>query len=240
MKSDLKRIEATLQYLGSSTAHPKLAATRTQAQPKNRSYSFEISGVQKHNSVQILGKASEPSSKEPLSCLTDDLQSLPAQQSALKEPVLPKFTAGDRADSGSNPASKMNLSPQINITACKAELQQILHQITNLYIEGPIVDGWLESYQCPAPTDMTQRGESVTQMDYVQQGYIESGKVSCESPHAGYRLCGLNPDGQKWFRICPLEQLPSVTMAIARYQNLQQLLERKHYYETCLRQGSIE
>lgn len=239
MKSDLKRIEATLQYLGSSTTHPQLAAIRTQAQPKNRSYSFEIAGVQKHNSVQRLGKAGEPSSKEPLT-LTDDLQRLPGQQSALKEPVLPKFTAGDRADRGSNSASKMNLSLQINIAACKAELQQILHQITNLYIEGPIVDGWLESYQCPASRDMTQRGESVPQMNYVQQGYIESAKVSCESPHAGYRLCGLNPDGQKWFRICPLEQLPSVTMAIARYQKLQQLLERKHYCETCLRQRSIE
>jgi hypothetical protein len=86
---------------------------------------------------------------------------------------------------------------------------------------------------------MTQHGESVARMDYVQQGYIESGKVSCESPHAGYRLC-VNTDGQKWSWICPLEQLPSVTMAIARYQKLQQLLERKHYFEACLRHNTVQ
>jgi hypothetical protein len=99
MKSDLKRIEATLQYLASGTVSPKIAATRTQAQPKNHTYSFKISGVQKRNSVQLLGKAAETSSKDPLSSLTEDLQ-LPSQQSASKEPVLPKFTS-NRAHGGS-------------------------------------------------------------------------------------------------------------------------------------------
>jgi hypothetical protein len=50
-------------------------------------------------------------------------------------------------------------------------------------MEGPIVDGWLESYQCtPEPRNVTQCGESVEQrVDYVKAYSFEQG-ISCESP----------------------------------------------------------
>lgn len=93
---------------------------------------------------------------------------------------------------------------QTDVAATNAQLEQIIQEIQDIYLEGPIVDGWLE---------------------------FEQGKVSRESPRPGYRLCGVDASGQKWSRPCSASQLPSVSIAIARYQKLRQLLERKRYLE---------
>lgn len=234
MKSDLKRIEATLQHLALSTApYPKSAATtRAPAPQMRRSYSFEIcSTAQKRNPPEPLSEGTLTSS--------NSLQ--PAQQRADKEPLLPKFNPSiGRVHSGSNPALEMNLL-KLDAAASNVELQQIVRQIEALYLEGPIVDGWLESHQStPEARDVTLSHEA-DQINYLQEVYsFEQGKVTCESPRAGYRLCGLDTAGQKWSRPCPLEQLPSVSIAIARYKKLQQLLERKHSFETQLRQRRIQ
>jgi hypothetical protein len=241
MKSDLKRIEATLQHLEliSTASSPKPAATRkVNALPRKRSYSFEICGAaqQRHDSVQQLSNSPEQTPSEvTLISATSNLQPDPAQQSSHKEPTLPKFNSGTSpADSSSNSAAKMLLPDYTDVAACQAELQQIVRQITDLYMEGPIVDGWLESHQCTAePINVTRCDEVEQRVDYVKAYSFEQG-ISCESPHAAYHLCGFDAVGQKWSRPCPLAQLPSVSIAIARYQYLQQLLKRKHYFETCL------
>lgn len=230
MKADLKRIEATLQNLGISTpSYPEPPAT------ENRSYSFKIgSTAQKRDS------AKQPRSKGTL-IPAPSVQRFPPQQSTYQEPVLPNFNSSiNRTHSGSNPALKKNSLPNYTDTAtCMAEIRKIVDQIKHLYLEGPIVDGWLESQHYTSPKNMTQRGNVEPKMDYVQEVFnFEQGKVTCESPRAGYVLCGLDPAGKKWFRPCPLEQLPSVSIAIARYQKLQQLLERKRYFESCLRQNN--
>lgn len=223
MKADLKRIEATLQNLGISTAsYPKPPAT------ENRSYSFEI------------GSTTQKGGKDRL-IPAPPVQRFPPQQNTYQEPVLPNFNSSiNRNRSGSNPASKKNSLPDYtNAATCRAEIQKIVAQIKHLYLEGPIVDGWLESQQYTLPKNMMQRGESVEpKMDYVQEVLnFEQGKVTCESPRAGYLLCGLDAAGKKWSRPCPLEQLPSVSIAIARHQKLQQLLERKHYFESYFKQN---
>lgn len=245
MKSDLKRIEATLQHLEliSTASYPKLAATRkVNASPRKRSYSFEICGAaqQRHHSGQQLSNSPEQNSSEvTLISTTSNPQPYPAQQSAYKEPMLPKFDSGTSpTDSNSNSASEL-LPDYTDVAACQAELQQIVHQIKALYVEGPIVDGWLESYQCtPDQKNATRCDEVEQQIDYVTYSFEQG--ISCESPHAAYHLCGFDAGGQKWSRPCPLAQLPSVSIAIARYQYLQQLLKRKHYFETCLKSESTE
>lgn len=231
MKADLKRIKATLQNLGISTAsYPEPPATQ------NRSYSFEIaSTARKRNSAQ------QPRSKGTLIGGTLSLQMFPAHKNTEQEPVLPNFNSSiNRTRSGLNPALKKNSSPNYpDHATCVAEIEKIIHQIRHLYLEGPIVDGWLESQQYTPPKNMTRHGDSVEpKTDYVQEVCnFEQGKVTCESPRAGYLLCGLDAAGKKWSRPCPLEQLPSVSIAIARYQKLQQLLKRKHYFESWLKQN---
>lgn len=233
MKADLNRIKATLQNLGISTAsYPEPPATQ------NRSYSFEIgSSTKKRNSAQ------QPRSKGRL-IPPSSVQRLPAQQITEQEPVLPNFNSNiNRTRRDSTPALKKKLLPDYTDNAtCVAEIQKIMQQIRHLYLEGPIVDGWLESQQYTPPKNMTRHNDSIEpKMDYVQEVCnIEQGKVTCESPRAGYVLCGLDAAGKKWSRPCPVEQLASVSIAIARYQKLQQLLERKHYFESCLQQNEEE
>lgn len=111
-------------------------------------------------------------------------------------------------------------------------LEQVRHQIQDLYHEGPIVDGYLEYYPPAQGGDpmlrevcferVIDRFEEVSNLTLGQE---------IDLPGASYRLCGVDGSGQQWSYPCPLDQLPSVSMAIARYQKLQQLLQQKHELE---------
>jgi hypothetical protein len=133
----------------------------------------------------------------------------------------------------------MNLLQEIEaiVAGWQKELQTIVRQIQDIYMEGPIVDGWLESHAREAQEGVTavRHAEVDRLMDYVEELLHQpDATVTCESPRTGYRLCGLNSDGQFWSRHCPPEQVPSVSLAIARYQKLRQLLSRKQDLETRL------
>ena len=65
----------------------------------------------------------------------------------------------------------------------------------------------------------------------IVDGWLEAGDTT---PVATYRLCGLGEDGQVWQRGCPVEQVPDVSLAIARYQRLQLLLTRRRSLESRL------
>lgn len=58
------------------------------------------------------------------------------------------------------------------------------------------------------------------------------------NPDGRYQLCGLDSDGRLWCRPCPPAQLPTVSMAIARYRNLRVLLNRKEQLEVRLRHAA--
>lgn len=241
MKPGLKRIEATLKQLKtiSTTSQPDPAATREAHAPqtRDRTYSFEIrSAAQKRN-------APEQNLSEALVLpFNHSVQPFTAKKSLGSSPTLPNFNRRfSKRRQVAKPALAMNPLKEIqtDAAACEAQLQQILRQIQDIYQEGPIVDGWLESHpRVPEPSSAIRRsGEVSPLIDYVQEVCsFEQGKVTCESPRAGYRLCGRDAAGQMWSLPCPLEQLPSVSIAIARYQKLQQLLARKRYLETRLSQ----
>jgi hypothetical protein len=124
------------------------------------------------------------------------------------EPTLPR-AKGVRFTThrnSSNPAFTLSLLHDIALVVgqWQAELEKTHQQIQVLYTEGPIVDGWLESGQ------------------------------SLDGKTQGYRLCGLDEQGRVWKRLCPSEQLPSLSLAIARYQKLRQLLAHKKNLEVRL------
>ncbi|MBW4576656.1 MAG: hypothetical protein KME08_15380 [Aphanothece sp. CMT-3BRIN-NPC111] len=214
MKADLKRIETTLHQLAEqSHAHGSL---------EGRS--------------QKLGSEHSP-------FFSMRVSAMPAPRPQGKTPMLPKFKAPSFSNHrhAANPALAMNLLQEIEaiVAGWQQELQQLLRQIQDLYLEGPIVDGWLESHsrEPEVGAAAVRHAKADRLMNYVEETYNQSdAKVTCESPRAGYRLCGLNADGQLWSRSCPPEQVPSVSMAIARYQKLRQLLNRKEYLETRLSQ----
>ncbi len=171
------------------------------------------------------------------------VQPFPAKKQDGKTPTLPKFKPPSFSDHhhAANPALAASLLQDIQeiVVRWQQELQTIVRQIQDIYIEGPIVDGWLESHPREAKESVgTVRQAKVDRlMDYVPEVLEQPDeKVTCESPRTGYRLCGLNSDGEFWARPCPADQVPSVSLAIARYHKLRQLLNRKQDLETRLTQ----
>jgi hypothetical protein len=221
--------------------------------------------------VEVLAKVSLPTfpTSERSEAHQDQLESASPAQSAQQEvliqpfsislsetkaPDLPRLKAPNFTThrNAANPALTMNLLKEMEaiVISWQEELQQVLRQIQDLYLEGPIVDGWLESYAHQEGEAPAFRHADVDcLMDYVEKmrgstppepisspSSAETSQPGQDANSAGYRLCGLNEDGQLWFRHCPAEQVPSVSLAIARYQRLRVLLSRKQDLETRLSQ----
>ncbi|MBR8838289.1 MAG: hypothetical protein DSM106950_30885 [Stigonema ocellatum SAG 48.90 = DSM 106950] len=244
MKAGIKRIEATLHDL---VTRDTTAATEQNSSTKP-SFSFRISvGAQECTADGTLASEEQPPTSEEEENLlphNPSVQTFPAQEIGGKVPSLPKFKTPSLTShrNGANPALAMTLLQEIEekVSSWQVELQKIIQQIQDIYLEGPIVNGWLESHDRepePGATATLRHAEVDRLMDYVEEICAnEEEKVSSQSPRAGYRLCGLDASGQVWSRPCPPDQVASVSMAIARYQKLRQLLGRKQYLETRLTQ----
>lgn len=229
MKPSLNRIEAILnqveQRSESAVSHPELAAKPPVyiPQKRNRIYSFEIAKTQP---PEINSPAQPKGDENALSGSTSSIQ-----EGLNKEPILPNF--------GTDGGGESNLlsAEQTDITVLEAQLQQLLCQIQELYLAGPLVDGWLEANSLtPEPSNAMVCYDSVEDLSdcMLDVRKFAQGKVSCESQGSSYRLCGIDKFGHQWFHPCPMEQLPSVTIAIARYQQLRQLLHHKQEVEARL------
>lgn len=66
------------------------------------------------------------------------------------------------------------------------------------------------------------------------EGPMVDGWLEIEENSGGYCLCGLSETGQPWVRDCPAEQVPDVSLAIARFQRFQHILGRKRKMESRL------
>lgn len=213
MKLELKRIEATLKQLAAQNAANG-----------ERLSSWEAN----HTKEQKLRlPAQEPDRLPPKKeistpAIAPNVASLSVTQEDRKAPMLPKLKQPTFSSHrhGVNPALPMSLLKEIEttLTRWQLELQTLLRQIQDLYLEGPIIEGWLES---------------VTEENAQAQGTTSSVRnLSSFLPQ--YRLCGLDANGRPWSRPCPPQQLPSISLAIARYQKLRQMLHRKQELESRL------
>ena len=96
------------------------------------------------------------------------------------------------------------------------QLKDVQHKIQNLYLEGPLLDGWLQS----ASTGHKEAADKVlTPAEMV----------------GGYSLCGLDEFGKLWSKPCPVEEVPAVSLAIARYHRLKKLMATKQEIEQKLK-----
>lgn len=210
MKRDLKRIERTLHQLAESNG-------------KTTSASW-------NNTISSPDAASQSAQKSRSPSFSLSVQPFPGANTQGLGPALPKLKVARFSNHrhAPNPALATTLLEDIEtlVANWQQELRQVFRQIQNLYLEGPIVDGWLES-------QYRESGVSVETLSHQPNA-----KVILESPRPGYRLCGLDEQGKVWSHYCPPEQVASVSMAIARYQKLRHLLTRKEYLETRLSQLS--
>jgi hypothetical protein len=154
---------------------------------------------------------------------------------------------------------------ETTVVSWQLELEQVILQIQAVYADGPIVEGWLESQAnevqhrpvSAAGVATLRHAEVDRLMDYVEaicnpnQGSSSPMPPDLSSPNedsprtehprtehsrTDYRLCGLDADGQLWSRPCPTQQVPYVSLAIARYQKLRILLGTKQTLENRLNQ----
>ena len=157
-------------------------------------------------------------------------------------PSLPKleYPQIQKNDHKAEPALAMNILHDIEkiVVGWEIALQKVQGKIKALYLEGPIIDGWLESHPKQAEEGVSplRKAQGDHLMDYVEQ--IADTKISYQSPRSGYRLCGLDENGNLWSKHCPETQVPDVSLAIARYQKLRQLLLEKQSLEARLSQLS--
>ncbi len=229
MKTGIKRIEQTLHRLQHQPPVQSEGTTRSLAPiPDSSSLSFDIRNTR-----------SKESTSHPLSnASTDSTQSLSHLQ--LPKPKTVAFTPHRNV---ANPALASTLLNEMLtlVEALQTEFAQITLQIQNLYLDGPIIDGWLESN---APSQSVEtiafRHADITQLiNFVEQ--LQSGKIAPQQislQGAAYRICGLNADGQLWHYPCPPEQVPAVSVAIARHHQLRQLRTRQQSLEERLAQFS--
>lgn len=171
----------------------------------------------------------------------------PVQQNG-SDPALPRTKPPSFSNHrhAVNPNLAIGLLKEVEtvVVGWQLALEQTVLEIQALYMEGPIVDGWLESHPSGSPQVMQPIGAATLRhaeidrlMDYVEE--------ICRTPHApdaseasrtGYRLCGLDADGQLWSRPCPSQQVPYVSLAISRYQKLRILFAKKQSLENRLNQ----
>jgi hypothetical protein len=252
MKPGLKRIEATLHDLGINGNQ----STPEVTEGKKGSFSFRISvstnknrdaGNTDLNQDHQVDTGTNPDrnsqSHQDLFPKPSSVKAFTTPETQTKTPNLPKFKTPSFSNHrhGANPAFAMTLLQEIQETVgtWQSELQIILQQIQDIYLEGPVINGWLESNPQeaePGGTATLRHAEVERLMDYVQEICQPGDKVSFSSSSTGYRLCGVDAAGKVWSRPCPVDQVPSVSMAIARYQKLRQLFARKQYLETRLSQ----
>jgi hypothetical protein len=253
MKPSLKRIEATLHDLGTrgtesaaeagdGTKRPfsfRISVTANEPTENTQTLSFEDAELKTQE--QTAGVAVD--TEQNLFPHHDSVQTFQAEENGSKTPSLPKLKTPNISSHrhGANPGLAMNLLQEIqeSVAGWQTELQHILEQIQDIYLEGPIVNGWLESNpQEPEPggTATLRHAEVDRLMNYVEEICANGGKVSYKSSITGYRLCGVDDSGKVWSRPCPPDQVPNVSIAIARYQKLRQLLGRKQSLETRLAQ----
>ena len=103
------------------------------------------------------------------------------------------------------------------VATWKQESQRLQRQIEETYLSGPLVDGWLESHPPQEQADLAQ----------PSPGNPESSESNLPATLPGYYLHGRREDGRVYTQPCPPEQVADVSVAIARYQKLTQLLQHK-------------
>jgi hypothetical protein len=203
MKPELEKIALTLEQLDLEN---KTAIT------SDYNPSFRLSQTSK----------SESSATKP--------QSSPNQENSIQLPPSPKSKAALIREKSRKPEPSlaMNLLRDLEKTILKwqKDFQEVRLQIQEIYLEGPIINGWLESFVSKPENSPSGKGKKNHSTD----------ETATIVPKTGYRLCGRDEKGKLWFQPCPDDQVPDVSIAIARYQRLRQLLKRKQAIETRLNQ----
>jgi hypothetical protein len=140
---------------------------------------------------------------------------------------VPKFS-NPRQDANPILAAHMLQEMYKMVMEWQQELQEIDRDLLEITTSGPILAAWIES-RTFKPGDLS----GAIPTPYVT---VDASGLTSVDPQAGYRLCGLDEYGKLWTRPCPMTEILSVSQAIARYQQLKDLNDRKQQVELHIRQ----
>ncbi|WP_156119664.1 hypothetical protein [Leptolyngbya sp. KIOST-1] len=214
-----------------------------------RPVSFTIGGAESSSTPD----KTPPSPAEPAkpTGTPAPLAPFPVQGQLSHLPLLPrrKRPSFSRHRHDANPALAIKVlqDVQMAVEAWHQDLKQTVQRIQALYMEGPIVDGWLETIGDSSGTAMGLDSALLRHGDPQDlSGYVDRLCQSLDTPgqpaapgtdlgRPGYRLCSLDSDGRVQHFPCPPEQLSTISLAIARHQKLRQLLDHKRFLEAKLK-----
>lgn len=241
MKPALKRIEEALNQL---EQNKHAASVQQPSSTKNRPFSFEIFRTAPQSNsflTELHASARSKTSAAPqlpkFTIESDREINSRLETPATTAPELPDLHSDSDSDTPSDAQSdrEINLLPETQTDADDpTTLEQVVRQIQELYYEGPIVNAWLEYYPA-APEPSAEPLREISFERPMEAQTVLSGDADAEISElsdASYLLCGIDETGQQWSCPCPLDQLSSISVAIARYHKLQQLLQQKHQLET--------
>ena len=109
-----------------------------------------------------------------------------------------------------------------NLISWQRELKIIQKQIEDIYLEGAIINGWLESYE----SSKIKVSKSAPDVHRQKEINAQADHVNLSTSHQ-YRLCRLDEQGRLWYRWCHPQQLGYLSMAIARYHRFRKLKTRQ-------------
>ncbi|MBD2101453.1 hypothetical protein [Leptolyngbya sp. FACHB-261] len=220
----LKRIEVTLQQL------EVREILGDSSEPPLRSAAVEEPAIEGAAPTEAMLAEVALVTELPLSAIATAIPSFVPQsqptiapmhlQDSPEAPLLPRTSLGSlakRSRNSTNPLLAASLIETLRgrVLAWQAELTQLAQQAHALHNEGPLLDGWLESYELPGVRVTEPQLQSDTRPGWQQR----------------YRLRGIDEQGRNWCRDCPPDQVPSASLAIARAQKLRHLLSRQHELE---------
>jgi hypothetical protein len=146
----------------------------------------------------------------------------PDSNNRLAKLEVPKFT---HIRQNSNPSLAAHMLQEMYkmVTQWQGELQEIDRGIQQVTASGPTLAAWLESRNFKPGVTGEPIPTPYTTVDVLDLTAVDA--------HAGYRLCGLDEHGKLWTRPCLMSEILSVSMAIARYQQVKVLLDRQEKIE---------
>jgi hypothetical protein len=141
---------------------------------------------------------------------------------------IPKFS-NFRQDANPILAAHMLQEMYKLVTQWQQELQEIEQESLGVSASGTVLAAWLESRTFKPSSKGTTIPTPYTTVDTIED-------LATVDPQAAYRLCGLDEYGQLWTRPCAMAEILTVSQAIARYQQLKDLTDRKQQIEQHIRQ----
>ncbi|MGJ3249961.1 MAG: hypothetical protein ACFE0J_02345 [Elainellaceae cyanobacterium] len=228
MKTDLRRIETALNQLNRHD-RGKPIPSRTIPLKQLASDSSICSFKIQPSNQESLVRSSAIHSADAQPAMRAPLGELPNQ------PVSPS-SALAKSTHQTHPELALGLLKELEslVVTWQAKLRQLQAQIQALYQEGPIVDGWLEAHRTQSTTQLAIASPASPVFPHQPPTAFLPVSESDSANRMGYRLCNYDVNGQLCSRVCPPDQLPQISRAIARYQKLKQLIHQRQHIENRL------